>query len=87
MEDDPEEEDIEDVKLDNKREHHWRMFFEDNNGGVDNKKALLHVKRWYVYVNEKEKIIKGGYLVEVVGYDGKKFWMGSGRRSCSGRVK
>ena len=53
MEDDPEEEDIEDVKLDNKREHHWRMFFEDNNGGVDNKKALPHVKRWYVYVNEK----------------------------------
>ena len=24
-------------------------------------------------MNEKEKLIKGGYLVEVVGYEGNKF--------------
>ena len=48
------------------------MVFEDNGGGVDIAKALLHAKRWYVYVNEKEKLVKGGYLVEVVGHDKKK---------------
>ena len=36
------------------------------------KNTLLHDKRWGFYVNEKENIIKGGYLVEVVSYDGKK---------------
>ena len=30
-----------------------RMVFEDNDGGLDDKKALLHAKRWDVYVNEK----------------------------------
>ena len=29
-------------------------------------------KRWYVYVNEKENLINGVYLAEVVGSDGKK---------------
>ena len=53
VEDDPDEEDMEDIKLDNERESHWRMVFEDNNGGVDDKKAFLHDKRWYVYVNKK----------------------------------
>ena len=45
--------------------------FKDNVGGVDDKKELLHVKRWDIYVNEKEKFIKGGHLVEVVGHDVK----------------
>ena len=48
------------------------MVFEDNGGGVGDKKVLLHAKRWDVYVNEKGNLIKGGYLVEVVGYDRKK---------------
>ena len=59
--DDPGEDYMEDVKLDNERERHWRMVFEENDGGVDNNRALLHAKRWDVYVNENEKIIKGGY--------------------------
>ena len=46
---DPDDQDIEDVVINNEREHHWRMVFEDNNGGVDGKKALLHAKRRYVY--------------------------------------
>ena len=36
------------------------------------KKVLLHAKRWNLYVNEKEKLIEGGCLVEVSGFDGKK---------------
>ena len=39
---------------------------------IENAKALLHAKRWDIHVNEKEKLVKGGYLVEVVGHDKKK---------------
>ena len=52
-EDDPDEEEMEDVKLYDERERHWKMVFEDNDGGVDNEKAFLHDKRWDIYVNEK----------------------------------
>ena len=31
-------------------------------------KALLHAKRWDLYLNEKEKVVKGKYLVVVVGH-------------------
>ena len=54
---------MDDVNLDDERERQWRMVFEDNDGGVDDANALLHAKRWDIYVNEKENIIKGGYLV------------------------
>ena len=65
---------MEDLKLDNEMRCHWRMVYEENYQGVDdkNKKALIHAMRWYVYVNEKEKLIKGGYLVVFVGYDRRK---------------
>ena len=72
MEDDPDEEEMGNVNLDDNRERHWRMVFEDNYGGVYNSKSLLHDKRWDIYVNEKEKLVKGGYLVEVIGNDKKK---------------
>ena len=36
---------------------------------MDAKKALLHAKRWDVYVNEKGNIIKGWFLVELIGSD------------------
>ena len=39
---------------------------------MENKRAFLNAKRWNVYVGENKNIIKGGYLVEVVGYDRKK---------------
>ena len=75
MEDDPDEEDMENISLDNERECNWRMVFKDNGGGVDDKKELLHAKRWDVYVNEKENLIEGGYLVEVFGhYNNKVLW-------------
>ena len=35
MDPDPDEENIKDVVLDDEIERHWRMIFEDNNGGVD----------------------------------------------------
>ena len=60
MDTDPDEEEIEDVVLDDERERHWRMVFEDNNGGVDGTKALLHDKKWDVYNSEKEELVKGG---------------------------
>ena len=51
MEYHPYEEEMEDVKLDDERENHWRMVFEDNDGEDDDKKALLNGKSWDVYVN------------------------------------
>ena len=53
MENDPDEEDMDDVNIDDKMERHWNIFFKDNEGGVDVKKALLHAKRWSLYVKEK----------------------------------
>ena len=76
MEDDPDEEETDNVNLDYERERHWRMVFEDNDGGVGDAKAWLHAKRLDLYVNERENIVKGGYLVEVVGYDKKKLIWG-----------
>ena len=53
VEDDPDEEEMGDVNLDDERECHWRMVFKENDGGVDDAKELIHAKRWDVYVNEK----------------------------------
>ena len=38
------EEYMEDMRLDKKIEHHWRMVFEDNYGGVYNEKAIIRNK-------------------------------------------
>ena len=43
---------MENVNIDDERERHWRMVFDKNDGGVGDKKALLHANRWDVYVNE-----------------------------------
>ena len=75
MDNDPDEEDTNDINIDDKRERHWRNFFEDNEGGVDDK-ALLHAKCWDLYLNEKESLVKGKYLVEVFGHDKKKLLWG-----------
>ena len=42
---DPDEEEVEDVRLDNERECHWRMVSEDNDGGVDNRISIMHDER------------------------------------------
>ena len=69
MDDDPDEEEMDDINLYNERERHWSMVFEDNDGGVDNAKTLLHANRWDVCVNENGNLFKAGYLVEIVGHD------------------
>ena len=42
---------MDDVNLDDERERHRRMVFEENDGGVDDAMELLHAKRWDDYVN------------------------------------
>ena len=49
MEPDPDEEDMEYVKLDNERKHHWRMIFEEYGGGVENHKAIPYIIRGGMY--------------------------------------
>ena len=66
LETDPDEEEKDDINIDDERERHRKNVFEDNEGGVD-EKALLHAKLWDLYLNEKEKLVKDKYLVEVVG--------------------
>ena len=63
---------MDDVNIDDEMECHWRNVFEDNEGGVDNKMALLHAKRLDLYVNKREQLAKGKYSVEFVGHDKKK---------------
>ena len=63
---------MEEVTLDNERKHHYRVVFEDKRGGIDDEKALLHAKIWYLYMCNKILLIRDCYYVEVSGYDGKK---------------
>ena len=63
MEYDPDEEEMDNVNLYGVREYHWRMLFDDNDVGMDNAKVLLHAKRWNIYVNENESLVKGGCLL------------------------
>ena len=63
MEKYPYEEDMEEVVLDDERGSHWRTFSEENEGGRDYYKYLLHNNRWYVYISDKISSIKGGYSV------------------------
>ena len=53
MEADPDEEEVEDAKIDDERERHWRMVFEDTEGGVHDKKVILSAKRWDIYMKNK----------------------------------
>ena len=43
---------MEDMKLDDDTERCWRMVFEDNDGGVYDKKSLLNTKSWDVYIGK-----------------------------------
>ena len=55
-----------------KREIHQRMVFNDNNGGVDYEKIILHANMWDVYMNKRQSLIKCGYSVKVSSSAGKK---------------
>ena len=53
VDDYPDEEETDDVNLDDERERQRRMVFEENYEWVEDARALLHAKRWDIYVNEK----------------------------------
>ena len=53
METDNYKQDIWNQRINNEREHYWRIIFKDNNGEVDDEKYLMHAKRWNVYMNQK----------------------------------
>ena len=75
MDSDTYEEETDDMALDNERDSKRRLDFEENDGVVDDDKALIHAKRWYLYIFNKLSLIKGGYYVEVLGCDrGKVLW-------------
>ena len=63
---------MENMEVDNERKNHFRMVFDDNEGGWYYDKPFLHAKIWDVPMSEKWSLIKGGYSVEVSGYEGKK---------------
>ena len=52
---DPDEEEMEDMSPDDKIERHWKTVIEENYGGVDDKKFIIHTKRWGVYMNDKKR--------------------------------
>ena len=58
------EEDMKYVRLNNKRERHWRMVFEEIDGRMDNQKVIIHAKRWDIYKNRKNVLIKDGCSAE-----------------------
>ena len=60
MENDPDEEENDDVNINDEREHLWRNAVEHNGGSVD-EKALLHTKRWDLYLNDTDTLVKGKY--------------------------
>ena len=47
-------EDMKYVRPNNEREHQWMMYFEENEGGMDENKSLLHANRYNVYIIEKQ---------------------------------
>ena len=53
-------ENMQSMILNYERYLHWRVVFEDNDGGTYDDKALLCAKRWYVYMSDKQYLIKGG---------------------------
>ena len=53
MEADPDKEEMEDVGLNNERDYHWRVVFEDNEWGIDNEKSFIHDNKWDLYISNK----------------------------------
>ena len=58
--------------FDDKRERHWRMFFKDNNGGVDGTNALIHDKNWYVQNSDRKALVKGSIQLRFLTSTGKR---------------
>ena len=50
------EEETEDAIHENEREHHWRIYFKENNRGICDNKELLHAKRWDLDMSDKRSL-------------------------------
>ena len=48
MEDNTDKEYMEDMRLNYEREHNCRVVSENNNGGIYDKKSLIHSNKWYI---------------------------------------
>ena len=72
MQADTDKEDMEGMRIYIKREIHQRMVFNDNNGGVDYEKIILHANMQDVYMNKRQSLINCGYSVKVSSSAGKK---------------
>ena len=46
--------DMEGTIIDNEIECLWRIFFKDNQGGLDYQKTILHPNMWGLYINQKQ---------------------------------
>ena len=54
---------------------------------MDDKKAFLQARSWYVYVNKKGNLVKVEYLVEFFRYDGEKvLWQVVGDHDVEERI-
>ena len=62
------------MKLGNERECHLVFYFEDNDVGVDGKKAFLHAKTWDLYVNENKILLRVGNRWKLLVLTGIRFF-------------
>ena len=60
------------MRLNKKRERHWRIVFKENKKGVKKKKLIIHGNMWNVYMNNKLLIVQGRYCVEFQCSYGKR---------------
>ena len=47
------EEEMEDVVVYYEREIYWRIVIDENKTGINEERALIHAKSWYVYMRKK----------------------------------
>ena len=59
------------IRLENEIDQQERMVLKDNNGGVNNEKAIIYDNMLGVYMKGKN-LIQCWYSMEMPGYDGKK---------------
>ena len=55
-------------------ECHWSVVFEENYGGVNDKKALIHINRCDVYMNENKSLLRVGIWWKLLVVTGRRFF-------------
>ena len=74
MDPDPDGEETEDLIPDEKRYHHWRMVFKENDGGAEDQKVILHAKIYYIYINKKKRLLRVGIMFNFQVLMGRRFF-------------